>query len=136
MKVKITIDEILFPELVQMLQACPNGTKNKTIVALANRAYLSEVGMVTTLIPSRTNDTTKRKASGRKTQQKEETRPELSGNSIKAKAGASSTLVETVIDLHEQQCDSTSKPENQFPGDNPPGNSMEKPQLRKRRRIG
>lgn len=135
MKVKITIDEILFPELVQMLQACPNGTKNKTIVALANRAYLSELGMITTLSSTITNDTTKRKASGRKTQQKKETRPELTGNG-KAKADAARTLVEPSIDLHEQQGDSTSKPENQVPGDNPPGNSMEKPQLRKRRRIG
>ena len=44
MQVRVTINEILCPELAEYLQSCPSGSRSSALVALANRAYLEGKG--------------------------------------------------------------------------------------------
>lgn len=48
MQLRVTINEILCPELAAYLESCTPGKRSSALVALANRAYLEGLGRETT----------------------------------------------------------------------------------------
>lgn len=44
MQLRVTINDILCPELAAYLESCPPGKRSSALVALANRAYLEGLG--------------------------------------------------------------------------------------------
>lgn len=48
MQLRVTINEILCPELAAYLESCAPGKRSSALVALANRAYLEGLGRETT----------------------------------------------------------------------------------------